>query len=137
MRRITFALLSFIILTLGFLALTGKFPPELGIGNPTAKDILKNNPDADIVQLDGLVYANVTDIDRFQDRNYQIGEKIGEVAKQTNRTWFYRDFFSSKLPEGTEIYMTNQDTYTQGDAPSLIIAEHKGEALIYMAYREG
>ncbi len=49
--------LSLFLVVLAVLYLTGNFPPNYGsVGNPTAKEILKGNPDADILKLDGLIY---------------------------------------------------------------------------------
>ncbi|WP_138416380.1 hypothetical protein [Aquibacillus sediminis] len=137
MRRVTFTFIAFVLLTIAFLALTGNFPPQLGIGNPTAKEILDGNPNADILQIDGVVYANVSDVDRFKERNNEVGEKIGEVKKQTDRTWWYRDFFATKLPVGTEIFVTKDQSYSDGDTPSVIIAQSEGNSFMYLAYVEG
>lgn len=61
------------------LALTNTFPFNSGgIGNPTARDILKGNPDADILKLDGLIYSNVSDREWLDDHRYTKGEKLAK-----------------------------------------------------------
>ena len=53
--------------------------------NPTAKEILNDNSDADIIKYDGLIYSRNSNI----ENDYSNGEKIGEIKKQTiNTLWF-------------------------------------------------
>ncbi|MFD2043825.1 hypothetical protein ACFSTA_07005 [Ornithinibacillus salinisoli] len=131
-----FISLSLFIVLLAVLSLTGSFP-HFGLGNPTAKEILNGNPNADILKLDGLIYSNASDLEWIKSKEYTKGDKIGEIKKQTTNTLWYRNFYASKLPKGTIIYDTNDREYTKGDAPMLIIIEHNNEILIYRSLVEG
>ena len=75
--------------------------------NPTAKSFLKENP-------------------------YLIKSvKLGEIKKMTSSSLFFKNFYATKLPIGTEIFATNEhNTYT-------IIVELDGEQRIYKALVEG
>ncbi|MRG86061.1 hypothetical protein [Salinibacillus xinjiangensis] len=129
--------ISAIVLT--FMATSGNFPPNYGsVGNPTAKDILKNNPEADILKLDGFVYSNVTNREWIQDTKYAKGDKIGEIKKQTsNTTWWYGNLYASKLPKGTKIFTTMGKTYTKGEAPVTVLVEYNNVLFVYQAMVEG
>lgn len=106
-------------------------------GNPTVRDILGDNQDADILKLDGLVYGNVTDVDWVQDREYKKGGKIGEVRNKTQNSWWFRDRYATKLPEGTALYMTGDEEYQKEKPPTYVLVEYKNKERIYIAYIEG
>lgn len=100
-------------------------------GNPTAKTILKEDPEADIFQYNQLIYINATDKVSVKNDNFIKEEKIGEIKKMTTSSAFFKDFYATKLPVGTEIFATNDhDTYT-------IIVEIDGEQILYTALVEG
>ncbi|WP_181350303.1 hypothetical protein [Thalassobacillus sp. CUG 92003] len=136
-KVIIFISLALFIIVLAAFTLAGKFPLRSGPGNPTAHEILNNNPNADILKLDGVVYSNVSDRDWVERHDYNKNELIGEVKKQTNNTWWFRNYYASKLPKGTKIYSTNEGTYTKGDAPAFIIIEYDNALLIYQSLVEG
>ncbi|MFB4169428.1 hypothetical protein [Virgibacillus sp. JSM 102003] len=137
MKVIIYIALCLLLGIMAALALTNTFPFNSGgIGNPTAKDILKGNPDADILKLDGLIYSNVSDREWLDDNRYTKGEKIGEIKKQTTATWWFRNFFATKLPKGTKIFMSNGKEYGEYP-PSLVIVEINNEELVYQAMVEG
>ncbi|SHM91186.1 hypothetical protein [Gracilibacillus kekensis] len=107
------------------------------IGNPTAREVLKANTDADIIQLDGLIYSNVTDNEWIKEQEYLLGDKIGEIKKQTKRKWFYRDYFATILPKGTAIYIRERQEYEKDATPFIVLVEKDGEILVYQAMVEG
>ncbi|MGP4071007.1 lipoprotein [Piscibacillus sp. B03] len=100
--------------------------------NPSAKDILEGNPDADLIKLDGIIYSS----NPQKDRDYTKGVQIGEIKKQTTNTWWYRNLYASQLPKGTAVYST-KDEYQDGDAPFVILVEVDGELVSYHALLEG
>ncbi|WP_163579448.1 hypothetical protein [Gracilibacillus saliphilus] len=106
------------------------------ISNPNARNILSENPDADIIQWDGMVYQNVTDRE-WLPTGYQIGEVIGEIVKQTDRQWFYRDRFATKLEKGTILYANESSDYQSSEFLSTILVEKDGQLLVYQALVEG
>ncbi|MGP4039218.1 hypothetical protein ACTWP4_04815 [Gracilibacillus sp. D59] len=80
------------------------------IGNPTPKDFLDDG-NADIFVLGDIVYSNVEDVDWVKELNYTIGEKVGEITKQTDKAKDFKNGTSNKLPIGTKIYETDTPIY--------------------------
>ncbi|MBB6451654.1 hypothetical protein HNQ94_000075 [Salirhabdus euzebyi] len=138
-KVLVFACISLVFILCTMLALSGNFPSSNygSVGNPTAKEILKGNPDADILKLDGLIYYNVSDAEWFNEEVYKKGEKIGKVQKKTTNTWWYLNLYSSKLPKGTAVFASNGTDYNKGDAPTFVLVEFRNELLVYHAAREG
>ncbi|QOR64866.1 hypothetical protein IM538_13510 [Cytobacillus suaedae] len=105
-------------------------------GRVTAKDVLRQNSDADIIQYNnGNVYSNVTSLEWFQDEKskYTKEKFVGEIIKQTNSSFLFKDFYSTKLPVGTKVYSTDEDVRLS----YILIVEHDGEDLYYMRLLEG
>ncbi|WP_238600642.1 hypothetical protein, partial [Metasolibacillus meyeri] len=92
--------------------------------NPTARSILKEDVQADILQYEGLIYSNAAHLDIA----FTKGEKLGEIKKTTTISIGFKDFYATQLTAGTEIFSTN----TQ-----LIIAEVNGKQIPYLALIEG
>lgn len=126
-------LLKVLVISLAFLLLAA-----CGVadgGKVTARDVLKNNEDADILMYNGFIYSNVTDLDWFQkDSNrYTKGEHLGDIKKTTSSSFGFRNFYATVLPEGTSIYSNNEDKEGVG----MILVEVDGEVLYYMQLLEG
>ncbi|WP_246942341.1 hypothetical protein [Bacillus pinisoli] len=128
-------ILVFSLLFLG--VVTGTFNLSFGFGNLTVKEIVKNNPNADILLLDGIVFSNVTNADWVKENEYEKSQKIGIIKKQTTNTWWFRNFYAFKLPKGTKLFSVNGQTYEEGDAPYIILVELHDELLVYQALVEG
>ncbi|MBR7553469.1 hypothetical protein ACFFJI_12165 [Allobacillus sp. GCM10007491] len=109
---------------------------NLGFGNPTAREILDDNPDADIIKLDNLIYVKNKQEDISSKYNIEHGEFIGEIKKRSTNKWWFRNLYASKLPKGTKLYTTD-DQYEKGDAPFIILVEYNDEVLVYDALVEG
>lgn len=121
----------FIFLTLVVLFLAGCSADG---GKVTARDVLKQNQDADILKYDGLIYSNVTKLEWFQEEKNQIqkGEEIGKIKKVTTSSLFFTNFSATKLPKGTLLYDTND-----GYKGMIYVETEDGNALYYMSLLEG
>ncbi|MGM0847080.1 MAG: hypothetical protein ACQEUT_19160 [Bacillota bacterium] len=103
-------------------------------GKVTARDVLKQSDDADIIQYEGFIYNNVTNLEWFQD-----GEEVpfskeylqGEVKKQTKNSWLFNDLSATKLPKGTKVYSNTEEV------KGFLFVEYEGEELYYMQLLEG
>lgn len=126
-----------LFVSFSYMALTNKFPSGYHADNPTAKEVLSNNPNADIFQLDNVVYSNASDREWINAKVYTKGEFIGEVKKRTTKTWWYQNFYASQLPAGTKIYSRDEEGYQEGDAPGMVLVEYNNELLVYQALIEG
>jgi hypothetical protein len=105
-------------------------------GRVTVKEILKRNPDADIIQYDnGKVYSNVTNLEWFQKEKGKYSKErfVGEVIKRTTSRFMYKDYYATKLPVGSRIYSIAKENRFTG----ILIVEHEGEDLYYMVLLEG
>ncbi|MBM7660238.1 hypothetical protein JOC85_001005 [Bacillus mesophilus] len=105
-------------------------------GNPTAKEMLDVNNDADIIKLDDLIYSPNTNPDIKPEEGYSKGMKIGEIKMKTSNRYWFRNLYASKLPKGTEVFSTDE-VYKSGDAPLVILVEVDGELIDYHALVEG
>ena len=122
-----------LLLLLGlFLSLTGCGVP----GNPTAKDILDDYPEADIIKLDDLIYLKTTNPESEPSDGYSKGAKIGEIKKTTTNALLFGNLNASKLPKGTEVFSTDED-YQSGDPVFTILVEIDGELIAYHVLLEG
>lgn len=104
-------------------------------GNPSAKDILKEDKEADIIKVGSLIYTksyNPVTESAYERSNLY---KIGEIKKQTTSKLFFQDFYASQLPKGTEVFSTEE--YNYGKAPYVLIVESSDEYIEYHALIEG
>lgn len=104
-------------------------------GKVTAKDVLKQNSDADIFQYNGFVYSNMTEVEWFEkEKEKYIKQNIlGEIEKQSTSSLGFKDFTATKLPVGTKIYLASKNEQDLG----ILIIEYEGKDLYYMALLEG
>ncbi|WP_226641475.1 hypothetical protein [Mesobacillus subterraneus] len=121
----------FIFLTLVVLFLAGCSADD---GKVTARDVLKQNQDADILKYDGFIYSNVTFLEWFQEDKEQLrkGEEIGKIKKETTSSLFFTNLSATKLPKGTVLYGTND-----GYKGMIYVEMEDGEVLYYMQLLEG
>lgn len=73
-------------------------------GNPTPEEILINDKDADIFLIGDVVYKNAEDIEWVSELDLTLGEKSGEIMKNTNISNEFESYTATKLPVGTVIY---------------------------------
>ncbi|WP_141395193.1 hypothetical protein [Bacillus sp. FJAT-45066] len=104
-------------------------------GKVTARDVLKQNKNADIIQYDSRVFSNVTNLEWFEDRKEKISFSkdyyVGEIQKQSNSSLLFTDFSATKLPKGTKIYALDEKD------GGMLFVYYKGEELYYMELLEG
>lgn len=74
--------------------------------NPTVEEILLQDPDADILYIDDIVYA--TNIDWVDELALTKGEEIGEVEKNTTSSKEFINKTANVLPVGTKIYRAKE-----------------------------
>ncbi|WHX42589.1 hypothetical protein QNH36_10870 [Mesobacillus sp. AQ2] len=101
----------------------------------TARDVLKQNENADILKYDGFIYSNVTEHEWFEENKdrHQKGKKIGEIKKVTTSSLFFTNLSATKLPKGTVLFDTNDS-----DETGIIFVEtDNGDGLYYMQLLEG
>lgn len=103
-------------------------------GRVTARDVLKQNTDADIIKYDGGIYSNMTEVDWFKKQNekYTIHHLIGEIKKQSTNNFLFTNLTATKLPVGTKVYSTNENSNS-----GILIVEYEGGNLYYMELLEG
>lgn len=104
-------------------------------GRVTARDVLKQNENADILKYDGFIYSNVTEHEWFEENKdrHQKGKKIGEIKKVTTSSLFFTNLSATKLPKGTVLFDTNDS-----DETGIIFVEtDNGDGLYYMQLLEG
>lgn len=128
------------ILMIAMLALTGCTPADSNqsgqsmvsvIGNPTAQQIVENNPDADIFQFNNIVYSNASDLEWVQQADLTIGERVGAITKQYQADLMFEDGMATELPIGTEIY---EPVKKYGD---ILIVVVNGQEIRYFGLLEG
>ena len=103
-------------------------------GRVTARDVLKQNDNADILKYGGFIYGNATDLEWFQEVKGRIkkGEEIGKIKKVTTSSLFFTNFSATKLPKGTVLYGTND-----GHTGTIYVETEDGEGLYYIQLLEG
>lgn len=77
---------------------------EYVIGNPTAKEILINDPNADIFQYKDIIYTNASGIEWVQQADLTIGKSVGTIQKQYQPDLAFENGMATELPVGTVIY---------------------------------
>lgn len=106
-------------------------------GKVTAKDVLKQNSDADILMYKGRIYSNMTEVEWFEQRNeeYIKHNLIGEIEKQSTNSFIFNDMTATKLPVGTNVH-SSREVNSDKDS-GILIVEFEGEYLYYIQLLEG
>ncbi|MGE7925002.1 hypothetical protein ACQKND_17735 [Viridibacillus arvi] len=95
--------------------------------NPTAKELLKEHPDIDILQYQDIIYSK-TEMIEFEAEK---GNLLGEIKKRKITGSMFKDFYASKLVKGTKIFAVADDN------TFILIAEVDGDLIYYKALLEG
>lgn len=93
---------------------------------PTAQEVLKEEPNADIIQINGTIYK--TNIKRVDDLKVTKDKEIAIIQKTSKKD--IKDGTASKLRVKTKIFSTKE----QND---VVIAEINGKIKKYIALAEG
>ena len=96
--------------------------------NPDAEEILSMDPDADILQFDGIIYQ--TDIDWVEELKLTQGEEVGEITRTIQSAEDFEDGTANQLSEGIKLYKANE-------RDDVLLAETDGELKYYYALVEG
>lgn len=97
--------------------------------NPTAEEVLSQDPDADIFQYNGVIYQ--TDIDAVKGKSLTKDELVGEIKETNDTDTHFADEIANKLPAGAAIFTTEEED------EMFLIVESEGETLKYYAIVEG
>ncbi|MEK4760961.1 hypothetical protein MHH85_11955 [Viridibacillus sp. FSL E2-0187] len=95
--------------------------------NPTAKELLKEYPDIDILQYQDIIYSKTEMIELKAGK----GNLLGEIKKCKTTGSMFKNFYASKLAKGTKIFAVGDDN------TFMLIAEVDGELIYYKALLEG
>jgi hypothetical protein len=127
----SFNLILFVLISLFFITGCGVADG----GKVTVKDVLKQNPEADIFQYNGFIYYNMTEVEWFEKEKekYTKHSLLGEIIKQSTSSYGFKDLSATKLLVGTKIYSTSENENDLG----ILIVEYEGKDLYYMQLLEG
>ncbi|MFB6366340.1 hypothetical protein ACFCP7_20175 [Paenibacillus elgii] len=101
------------------------------IHNPTAQEIIAQNPNADIFQYKGVIYDNASNIEWVQQEKLTVGEKVGMITKQYKDGLNFEDEMATKLPVEVEIFEP-----IKKNGPVLIV-KLNGKEIRYLGLIEG
>lgn len=103
-------------------------------GRITARELLKHYPKEDILQFEGRIFGNVTEVKWVKQKtsSYTKYDLIGEIKYQSTNRFGFKDLTATKLPVGTKFYSTSEE----GNS-SFIIVDYDGEELYYLEMIEG
>lgn len=102
------------------------------IGNATAEEILARDPDADIFQLNGIVYLNAHDIEWVQEEVLEAGEAVGIIEQEYDENLPFEDGMATELPVGTKIFETQPHK-----GPILVVKADDDTLVKYLGLIEG
>ena len=97
-------------------------------GNPTAQEILENDPKADIFQWNGTIYE--TNIDWVNELVLSESDFVGVIKYHTSNPNDFVDLSANVLPIGTEIYKVKERN-------DILITKYNGELKYYYQLVEG
>ncbi|MEK5216467.1 hypothetical protein [Psychrobacillus sp. FSL H8-0487] len=106
-------------------------------GKVTAREVLKQNSDADILMYKGRIYSNMTEVEWFEQKKeeYIKYNLIGEIDKQSTNSIGFNDMTATKLPVGTKVHSSRE--VDNDKELGILIVEFEGEYLYYMQLLEG
>lgn len=106
-------------------------------GKITAREVLKQNSDADMLMYKGGIYSNMTEVEWFELKKDQYIKYnlIGEIEKQSTNSIGFNDMTATKLPVGTKVHSSRE--VDNDKELGILIVEFEGEYLYYMQLLEG
>ncbi|MBD3921729.1 hypothetical protein H8B09_23400 [Paenibacillus sp. PR3] len=99
--------------------------------NPTAQEMIAQDPNADIFQYKGVIYNNASNIGWVQQEELTAGEKVGMITQQYKDGPKFEDEMATKLPVGVEIFEPIKKS-----GPVLIV-KLNGKEVRYLGLIEG
>jgi hypothetical protein len=111
--------------------INSEHPTTESTHNPTAKEILAQNPNADIFQHKGIIYTNAINIEWVEQTELTIGESAGTIKKQYKDGLTFENGMATKLPVGVEIFEP-----VKKSGPVLIV-KLSGKEMRYLGLIEG
>lgn len=100
------------------------------IGNPTAEEILKNNPEADLLQLRFIVYLKAEDNSWVQQEKLGSLQDVGEIRSTYDGSEPFENEMATKLVAGTKIYEAAHSSL-------IIVIDDNGKEIRYLPLIEG
>lgn len=103
----------------------------------SAGELLKANPEIDMLKYQSRFYIHIDSSDMLQDNLPQItkGKQLGKVKRQSTNVFFFTNYSATKLTVGTEIYSS---VYVESKEPAhLLIVKSDGELKLYEEALEG
>ncbi|MGE6488588.1 hypothetical protein ACQKE5_09860 [Paenisporosarcina sp. NPDC076898] len=97
--------------------------------------MIKQDSEADIIQINGFIYSNMTELEWFQERKEKLIKHtlLGETQKQSTSSFGFKDWTATKLPVGTKIYSASEN----GLELDILIVEVDDKVFYYMKFLEG
>lgn len=95
---------------------------------PDSDEVLRQEPDADILQWQGSVYQ--ADVEWIQELELTKNELLGEILYNSQIPEDFQDGTATKLPIGSMIYSTNE-------GGMYVLVEVDGELRKYLLLTEG
>ncbi|WP_052245762.1 hypothetical protein [Sporosarcina sp. ZBG7A] len=95
---------------------------------PDSDEVLRQEPDADILQWQGSVYQ--ADVEWIQELELTKNELLGEILYNSQIPEDFQDGTATKLPIGSVIYSTNE-------GGMYVLVEVDGELRKYLLLTEG
>lgn len=82
-------------------------------GRVTAREYLKQYPDADLFQFEGRIFSNVTEVEwvKQETSSYKKYELLDEIKYQSTKRFGFKDLTATKLPVGTKFFSTSEEGY--------------------------
>lgn len=100
--------------------------------NPDAEEILTLDPEADIFQLEGVIYQ--VGIDWVEELTLTKDEQIGEIKTRNDTNTNFEDNMSNKLPVGAKIFSAKESGEVAGP---ILLVESEGKIFKYYGLVEG
>lgn len=98
--------------------------------NPNAEAVLQLDSEADIFQLDGVIYQ--TNIDWIDELTLTTGDEISVIKSQEQDATAFENNTANNLPVGTKIYEPKENI-----DENVLLVELDGEIVNYYAIVEG
>lgn len=98
--------------------------------NPNAEAVLQLDSEADIFQLDGVIYQ--TNIDWIDELTLTPGDEISVIKSQEQDATAFENNTANNLPVGTKIYEPKENI-----DENVLLVELDGEIVNYYAIVEG